>query len=125
VADESLLIHHKGRALRYTEDTQDAVKLRNRSPCIGEKREGEAQALSERFVLGRAVDADAEDLGLSLLKARVTSLVRLEFMGSGGRVGEDIKRQHNILLAAKITQLDTIRVLVRKLEIRRSLADLE
>jgi len=108
VADESLLVHHKRRALRYTEDTQDAVKLRNRFFGIGEKREGDAQLLLECLVRGRAVDADGEDLGLSLLKARETSLVRLEFMGSGGRVGEDIKRQHNILLAAKIAQLDTI-----------------
>lgn len=62
---------------------------------------------------------------MNLFEADETSLVRLKFVGSGGCVGEDVKRQNNVLLSEKVAELDAVTVLVGKLEIGRPVANIQ
>jgi hypothetical protein len=69
---------------------------------VAEQREGDAELLRIGPVGVFAVDADAEDLRLQLFEAGETRLVRLKLAGSGGRVGQNVERQHYVLRAAEI-----------------------
>lgn len=125
VANHSLLVQDKSHALCHPEKTERAIELGNRFLRIAEERKGDAELLGETLVGGRTVDADAEDLRLGLLKKRETILVRFDLVRSGGCVGKNVERQDDILPAEKIAELDAVAVVVRKLEIRRRIADFQ
>lgn len=125
MANHSLLVQNKSHALRDAKKTERAIELRNRFLCVAEERKRHTQFLGKALVGRRIVDADPNDLRLGLREEGETILVRLDFVRSGGRVGKNVERQDDILLAEKIAELDRVAILVRKLELRRGLADLE
>lgn len=124
VADETFLVHYKRGAARDAEKVQNAVVLRNSLSSVTEQRESSPDFLREPFVGGFCVDADAQNLCPHLFELGDTRLVRLEFTGSGGRVGQDVEHEHHVLLSPKIDQPDLLTVLIGKFEFRRPVADL-
>ncbi len=119
VTDDSLLVHHERHSLGHTKDAQHPIKLGDRFRCVAQQRERHAQLARKSGVRLGFIDAESENLRLSVLKLGETSLVRLEFVGSGGRVGEDEKCKDNVLAAAKIAQLDSLARVAGELEIGR------
>jgi hypothetical protein len=123
VADSSLLVYHECNALRHAEDAQHTIEFRSILLRVAKQRELQPELLREALVGGFTVDADAEDLSLSLFEQGETSLVRLEFLRSGRGVGKHVEREDNIPLAAKIGKPDAITVVIRQLEIWRRITD--
>ncbi len=79
---------------------------------VTEEWKVDSDFLRKAFIRRFVVHADAQDLRVRLLELGETSLVRLEFLGSGRRVRQDVERQHHVPLAPKVAQPYLVSVLV-------------
>src|SRR4051794_38572816 len=83
-ADEPLLV-------------KDAVSSDHLTLDIREKRECDAYVLLEPLISSVAVNANAQNLRVALLKVGDTSLIRLQLLRSTARKGEHVKSQGHVL----------------------------
>ncbi len=123
VADVSLLVYHESHALRDAKPVEYAVKLGDRLCRVAQQRKRHAQLPRKSRVRLSLVNAQGQHLRLSLFKLGETSLVRPKLAGSGWRIGENKKRQDDVLLAAKVAQLDPLACVAGKLEVGRRIAN--
>ena len=92
---------------------------------IAQQREFDADLFGEGLVGCKAVHADAEDLGVGGFEFGDISLIRLEFLRSAAGKGEHVKRQDDVLFAAKFAEFYLVAVGVGQREIGCRVADLE
>jgi hypothetical protein len=119
VPDDPVLVDDKGDPAGDAEKgVQNTVTLGNRLPGVTEQRKSGADFFGESFVARFAVGADSQNLCVELLKPGDTSLVRREFVGSGGRTRQDVKGQDYILPPAEVSEPDPIAVLIGEDEFR-------
>lgn len=124
MANDPLLVHHKRHTLGDAEETQHTVKLGDFSLGVAQKWKAQAELFSKALVGGFTVNADAEDLRLRFFEQGETSLVRLELLGSGRGVGQNVERQNDVLRAAKVAQPDKVAAVIGQFEIGRRVAGL-
>jgi len=79
-----------------------------------------SQTLGPRSIAGHAINGNAQNLGIIAFKAFEVGLVRGHLAGSDGRPGQRVKRQHYILFAAEVRELNLLPFfhIARQLEIR-------
>ena len=119
VLDNAFLVHHKGDAIgEAVSVVQDPVVFRYDPLEIAQERESESLLFRKNFVGRGAVHADAQHLGVRLLEFGDISLIRLQLLRSTTGEGEDVKRQNNVFLAAKIAQLRDLAVLIGQSKVR-------
>jgi hypothetical protein len=93
VLDDALFIDYKGRAVSEPFLLiQNPVVLGDGSHEVAQKRKLDPNLLSEDFVRGRTVNADAQDLRTALLEFGDISLICLQLRGSTPSEGEHVKR---------------------------------
>ena len=125
-ADLSFLVdHERDTAGHAAVLDEDAVGLRNFTLEVTEEGKLDAVLGGEFFLRGEGVDADTQDLGVGRPELCEVVPVALDFARSPAGEGEDVEREHHVLLAAEVRQLDLLAVLIDEREIRRRVPDLE
>src|SRR5947209_2308639 len=81
-----------------------------------------AEALGPGFVAGDGVDRYTQHVGITLLEAAEVSLIRGHLHGSNRCPGQRVERDEDVLLAAKVGQLDFVAVVARQLKVGRHVA---
>ncbi len=104
---------------------EDAVSSHHLSLDVAEQGECHSYVFGESLVGGIAVHANADNLCIALLKFGDISLIRLQLFRSTAGEGQHIESERDVLLAAKVTELDRLSIRVCECEIRRHLSDLE
>src|SRR5713226_938733 len=130
VLNDPVLVDHKRRAIAIAAlFIEDAIVLHHTSLLkITQKREGKAQLFGKFAVSIRAVNADAENLGVRRIEFGDISLIRLHFLRSTTGEGKNVKGEHDVLLAFEVTELVANASAVRpydrarQSEVRRRLA---
>ena len=123
VLDDAFLVHDKRRPISEAVlFVQDAVLLGNGPLKVAQEWEAEAFLFGKRFVGGRAVHADAEDLRAGLLEFGDISLIRLQLLRSAAGERQNVERQDHVLLSVKVAQLDRPTILVGQSEVRRAVS---
>ena len=103
VLDHASLVHHERRAVGESVFlVEDPVLFGNCPLKIAQQWIGEPELLRELPVGGGTVYTDPENLSVVGFELGDISLIRLELLRSTPRESEDVKRQHNVLLAVKI-----------------------
>ena len=103
VLDHACLVHHERRAVGEAAlCVQNAVLFRDLALKIAQQWIGEPELLRELPVGGGTVYTDPENLSVVRFELGDISLIRLKLLRSTPRESEDVKRQHNVLLAVKI-----------------------
>lgn len=126
MSDYAPAVDYKGDAI-----SEEMGKAENSiSSCGGLLRiaqEGKSGAdfPSKLLVSLSTVDADAENLRACGFKLGNITLIRLELPRSAGGRGAEIESEDDCSLAAEVTQLDQLAVLVRQCELRRRVADFD
>ena len=132
VLNDPVFIDYKGRAIPVTTFfVEEAVVPNDLAFCkVAQDRERHADLFCEFTIGGNAVHTEPEHLSIIRFEFGDISLIRLHLLRSTTGEREHIKREHYILLAAKITQLVAHGSLVRphdragQGEVRRHLPDL-
>jgi len=118
VLDHAVLVNHERGTVGETMFLiQNAVGLRNGSLKVAQKGEIDVFLLGKGAVGGRAVDADAQNLGSILLEFGDISLIRLQLLRSTTGEGEYIERQHYVLLSGELTKRNLVAVLIGQSEV--------
>src|SRR5205823_3978191 len=78
---------------------------------IAQQREGHSNRISERFVGKRAIHAHTQDLGVGSFQLLQILLEVFHLLRSTTGKGKNIKGQHNLLLAAILTERDLFEVM--------------
>jgi predicted O-methyltransferase YrrM len=101
-----------------------AVGQADRALGVAEQREGEVELFGEALVVGRLVEADAEDAGVFLAVLFDEVPEPGTFPRSAGCIGFRVKPEH-YFLAAQILKADVIAFVIDDVEIRSLLTGLE
>src|ERR1700687_84477 len=104
---------------------QDAVLFQHFAVHVAEQREGYADFLRESVVGGRTVDADAENDSVGSFELGHISLIGLKFFCSTFGEGQNVKGQDDIFLAAVVTQVDLLPLVVEQRKVRSHVAGLQ
>jgi len=122
----AFLVEDEGGAARPTFFfVEDAVFLGDFALEVAQQREGYAEVLAEALVGRVAVDTDAENLGVVGFEFGDISLIRLQFLRSTAGEGEHVEGQHSVLLAAEVSKVDRLAILVGQGEVRGEVAYFE
>src|SRR3954467_13689357 len=101
--------HTSRRLVAQLSDLLDhAIVFRGLAAPIAEQRESDANGIRECFVGERAIHAYTQDLGVRSFQSLQVLLEVLHLLGSTTGEGEDIKRQHDTLLALVIVQREVL-----------------
>jgi hypothetical protein len=93
----------EGRAIRKSMLlVQNSVLFADLPLKVAEQRESHSNLLGKCTVCGYAIDADSEHLRAGLLEFGDISLIRLQLLRSAGSEGQNVKGEHNVLLAQKL-----------------------
>ena len=126
VLDHTVLINDKRGAVRHREFVIQNAVLGCGFACeIAKEGEGDADLLSVCFIGKLAVNTDSQNLRSGSFELGNISLICLEFFRSTTRKRKDVKCQHHILFAEKLTERNLVAVLIGQCEVRRLVADLE
>src|SRR5208282_2002655 len=82
----------------------DAVLVGGFSAPVTQQREGHSNLVGEGFVGERAIHAHTQDLGVGRFQLLQVLLEVFHLLGSTSGEGEDVKGQHDVLLAAILAQ---------------------
>jgi hypothetical protein len=105
----------------------DSVIPGDFSTPIAKKREGHSNLVGKGFIGERTIHAHTQDLGVGGFQLLQVLLEVFHLLGSTPGEGEDIKGEHNILLAVVIAEMHVLQVLpieVLEAEIGSSISDL-
>src|SRR5712692_4611375 len=133
VLNDPVFVDHKRRAIAIAAlFIEDAIVLHHTSLLkITQKREGKAQLFGKFAVSIRAVNADAENLGVRRIEFGDISLIRLHFLRSTTGKCKNVKGEDDVLLAFEVAELVTNASAVRaydstrQSEVRRCLANFQ
>src|SRR3984893_687937 len=130
--DYASLIDHESSALRpiiffflYVVHFQDAGLLQHLAVHVAEERKRDADLLSKSVVGGGTVYANSEDDRIRCFELGHISLIGLKFFRSTLGKGKNVKGEDDVFLAAVITEVDLLPMIVEQCEIRSHVADLE
>lgn len=126
LADHALLVDHEGDAVRPAENgDEDVVGFGNALVFVAEDGELDAEGFCKSFVLGAAINADAEDLRAGRFELGDISLIRLQLARSAAGEGFDVEGQHEGFLPAKVGEPDCRAGLVGQRKVGRRIAHFE
>src|SRR6266852_1284411 len=104
---------------------EDAVLFQHFAVHVAEQRKGDSDFLRESVVGGGTVDADAENNGVGSFELGHISLIGLKFFRSTLGEGQNVKGQDDIFLAAIVTQVDLLPLVVEKRKVGSHVAGLQ
>src|SRR5437870_9670798 len=124
--DDSVLVDHEGGAIAVPAlFVEDAVVLHDRSFEITQQGKGQAILFGKLAISGNAVNANAENLSIGSIEFGDISLIRLHLFRSTTGERQDIKRQHDILLAFEVAELVCLAVGSPQGKVRSRLPNLQ
>lgn len=103
----------------------DAIRSRYKPLGITEQREIQSQSARESCILGLAVHADSDDLGISGFELRNISLICAKLTRSTTCERLDEEREHDVLLAQVVSELHLTSILILEIEIGRLITGLQ
>ena len=113
MANDAVFVDHKGDAVgKEARKIEDAVSLGRLLVDVTQQRETRARLLGKSAVPFLAVEADPQHLRARSFELGDITLIRLDLLRSTGRGGANIKGQDDRLLAAEISELHDLAVLI-------------
>src|SRR5205085_5587511 len=124
--DDALFINDERGARRIAAlFVEQAVVFDDGAMPVAQEGEGYADVLREPSVRGEAVHADAQDLRFGGVEFGNIRLICLQLLRSTAGEGEHIEGEHDVLLAAKVAELDRLAFGIVEREVGRDLPDLQ
>lgn len=107
VTDYTALVYDEcGAASNEVLFVEDSISSNDLPLDVGEKRESNTYIFLESLIGGIAVNANAQNLRVALLKVGDIRLIRLQLFRSTTRKGENVEGQGHVLFASKIREMD-------------------